>query len=122
MFEPCESSHAGAVAAVDRVLARLPDVTGVVVHNEVALPAVLTTLRERGLSVPGDLSVVAVCPQDVAVGQPQQLTSVDIPAAAIGGVAVDMAMARLDGSELAETRLISPVLTPRETTGPARDA
>src|SRR6478752_2808567 len=110
VFEPCESSHAGAIAAVDRVLDRLPGVTGLVVHNEVALPAVLETLRERGRSVPGDISVVAVCPTDVAVGQQQQLTAVEIPAAAIGGVAVDMAMARLDGSQLAETRLISPVL------------
>ena len=119
VFEPCESSHSGAVAAVDRVLTRLPGVTGIIVHNEVALPAVLATLRERGRSVPDDLSVVAVCPTDVAVGQPQQLTSVDIPATAIGGVAVDMAMARLDGAQLAETRLISPVLTARATTGPA---
>ena len=119
VFEPCESSHAGAIAAVDRVLDRLPGVTGLVVHNEVALPAVLETLRERGRSVPGDISVVAVCPTDVAVGQQQQLTAVEIPAAAIGGVAVDMAMARLDGTQLAETRLISPVLTARATTGPA---
>lgn len=116
VFEPCESSHAGAVAAVDRVLARLPGVTGLVVHNEVALPAVLATLRERGRSVPDDVSVVAVCPADVATGQPQQLTAVEIPAAAIGGVAVDMAMARLEGGALAETRLISPTLVQRATT------
>ena len=80
VFEPCESSHAGAVDALDRVLDRLPGVTGLVVHNEVALPAVLAGLRERGIEVPRDMSVVAVCPQDVATGQPQQLTSVDIPA------------------------------------------
>src|SRR4051794_37753292 len=41
VFEPCESSHAGANAALDRVLDRLPGVTALVVHNEVALPAVL---------------------------------------------------------------------------------
>jgi DNA-binding LacI/PurR family transcriptional regulator len=93
LYEPCESSHAGAVAAVDEVLSRMPAVTGLVVHNEVALPAIIATLRERGLSVPGDISLVAVCPQDVAVGQPLPLTSVDIPAQAIGRVAVEMAMA-----------------------------
>jgi DNA-binding LacI/PurR family transcriptional regulator len=119
VFEPCESSHAGAVDAVERVLDRLPDVTGLVVHNEVALPAVLATVRERGLQVPGDISVVAVCPQDVATGQPQPLTSVDIPALTIGGVAVDMAMARLEHDEPAETRLLAPTLTARATTAPA---
>jgi DNA-binding LacI/PurR family transcriptional regulator len=71
------------------------------------------------MDVPGDVSVVAVCPQDVATGQPQPLTSVDIPAHTIGGVAVDMAMARLERDEPAETRLLSPVLTARATTGPA---
>ena len=68
VFETCESSHSGAIDAVDRVLAALPDVTAVIVHNEVALPAVLETLRSRGKDVPGDISVVAVCPEDVALG------------------------------------------------------
>lgn len=119
VFEPCESSHAGAVDAVDRVLGRLPGVTAFIVHNEVALPGVLATLRERRIDVPRDVSVVAICPQDVALGQPQPLTAVDIPATTIGGVAVEMAMAHLDGDAPAETRLLSPQLTVRETTGPA---
>ena len=112
----CESSHTGAIAAVDHVLERMPDVTALVVHNEVALPAVIATLRERGRSVPQDISMVAVCPEDVAVGQPLPLTSVDIPAHAIGRVAVEMAMARVEGEQPAETRLLIPVLTERQST------
>jgi DNA-binding LacI/PurR family transcriptional regulator len=107
---------AGAVDAVDRVLAALPDVTGLVVHNEVALPWVLATLRERGRHVPDDVSVVAVCPPDVAVGQALPLTNVDIPAHAIGRVAVEMAMARVERSEPAETRLLAPMLVERAST------
>jgi len=120
VYEPCESSHTGAVAAVDRVLARMPGVTGLVVHNEVALPAVIATLRERGRVVPDDISLVAVCPLDVAVGQPLPLTSVDIPAHAIGRIAVEMAMARVAGEQPAETRLLAPVLTERLSTAPLR--
>jgi DNA-binding LacI/PurR family transcriptional regulator len=115
-YEPCESSHAGAVAAVDSVLAQRPGVTGLVVHNEVALPAVIATLRERGRAVPDDVSVVAVCPQDVAVGQPLPLSSVDIPATAIGRIAVEMALARIGSEQPAETRLLAPVLTERLST------
>ena len=66
------------------MLASLPDVTAVIVHNEVALPAVLETLRSRGLDVPRDISVVAVCPEDVALGQTEALTAVDLPAHTIG--------------------------------------
>lgn len=120
VYEPCESSHAGAVAAVDRVLARMPGVTGLVVHNEVALPGVIATLRERGRSIPEDVSVVAVCPQDIALGQPLPLTSVDIPADAIGRVAVEMAMARVAGEQPTETRLLAAVLTERLSTAPPR--
>ncbi|MFC8191789.1 LacI family DNA-binding transcriptional regulator [Cellulomonas sp. NPDC057328] len=114
--EPCESSMAGAVEAVDRVLERLPDVTGLVVHNEVALPWVVATLRDRGRHVPDDVSVVAVCPPDVATNQPLPLTSVDIPAHTIGKVAVEMAMARVEADEPAETRLLAPVLVERAST------
>jgi DNA-binding LacI/PurR family transcriptional regulator len=98
----------------------MPGVTGLVVHNEVALPAIIATLRERGLSVPGDISLVAVCPLDVAIGQPLPLTAVDIPAQAIGGVAVEMAMARVAGELPAQTRLLAPVLTQRLSTAPPR--
>ena len=120
LYEPCESSHAGAIAVVDRVLAQMPAVTGLVVHNEVALPAIIATLRERGLTVPDDISLVAVCPLDIAVGQPLPLTSVDIPAQAIGQVAVEMAMARVAGKLPAQTRLLAPVLTERLSTAPPR--
>ena len=120
VYEPCESSHAGAVAAVDRVLARNPGITGLIVHNEVALPGVLATLHDRGRVVPDDVSVVAVCPLDVAVGQPLPLTSVDIPAHAIGSVAVEMAMARIAGDQPAETRLLAAVLTRRDSSAPPR--
>jgi DNA-binding LacI/PurR family transcriptional regulator len=116
VFEPCESSHAGAVDALDRVLAVLPGVTGLVVHNEVALPGLLATLRERGIDVPRDMSVVAVCPDDVATGQPQPLTAVGIPATRIGAVAVEMVMGRLENGHEAETRLLAPELTVRTTT------
>ncbi len=118
IYEPCESSPTGALVAVDQVLQRMPDVTAMVVHNEVALPAVIGTLRERGKVIPDDISLVAVCPLDIAVGQPIPLTAVDIPALAIGRVAVEMAVARVAGTLPAETRLLAPVLTQRQSTAP----
>ncbi|MEP7764065.1 LacI family DNA-binding transcriptional regulator [Sanguibacter sp. 25GB23B1] len=119
---PCESSQTGAGQAVARLLEEMPDITAVVVHNEVALPYVVTALKDRGLSIPGDVSLVALCPPDVAVAQPAPLTSIDIPAPAIGRVAVEMAMARLDEVQPVETRLLTPQLTDRGTTGPPRQA
>ena len=117
--EACDSSSAGAARAVDTLLTDAPDTTGIIVHNEGALPHVLARLAERGVVVGSDLSVVAVCPTDVAVAQRIPMTSIDLPAENIGRVAVDMVMARLDGDQPSETRLLSPVLTERESSAAA---
>ena len=45
-----------------RVLSRRPPVTGLVVHNEAALPMLLDALRAAGRRVPEDVSVVAIAP------------------------------------------------------------
>ncbi|MFC7877787.1 LacI family DNA-binding transcriptional regulator [Isoptericola sp. NPDC057391] len=125
---PCEPTPDGARRALDAALgegprgdgpgARSDRPTGLVVHNERALPHVLAGLAERGLDVPGDVGVIAICPGDVAVSQRLPLTSIDIPGELIGGVAVDMVMARLEGGQPAESRLIAPELTQRASTTP----
>ncbi len=115
---PTAASAAGAVASVDTLLAQLPDVTGVVVHNEVALPHVISRFRERGRDVPGEVSVVAVCPENVATSLPVPVTSIDIPAEGIGQIAVDMLTGLMRDPSMAEVRLVSPRLTER---GSVRD-
>lgn len=115
---PTDASVAGAVRSVDALLAASPGVTGLVVHNEVALPHVLSRLRERGRSVPQDVSVVAVCPQDVAMSLAAPVTSVDIPAEGIGRIAVEMLIALLREPGLPEVRLVSPRLEERGSVRP----
>jgi len=48
------------------------------------------------------------------------VTSVDIPAHALGRVAVEMAIARVEGEQAAETRLLTPNLTERQSTAVVR--
>jgi DNA-binding LacI/PurR family transcriptional regulator len=122
--EACDTTPAGASAAVDALLATAPGTTGIIVHNEAALPHVLARLAERGIEVGTDMAVVAVCPTDVALSQRIPMTSIDLPAEDIGKVAVDMVMARLGGDQPSETRLLAPVLTERESSadGPAATA
>jgi len=120
VVEPCESTTAGARNATEAVLDRLPDLTAVVVHNESALPGVIATLRAAGRRIPDDVSVLAVCPADVALSQSIALTSIDIPAQEIGAAAVDMVMERLAGAVDAEpaTVLVRPRVTERDSTAP----
>jgi DNA-binding LacI/PurR family transcriptional regulator len=93
-----------------------PATTGLVVNNEAALPPLLSALRALGRSVPEQVSVVAICPDDLAVTQAVPLTNIVIPVDEIGRRAVE---AVLSGAEepqfLAPARLIvrgSTIRTP----------
>lgn len=118
---PCDPGLTAVRECLAAVRAELPRMSGLVVHNEAALPSLLAALAEEGLAVGRDLSVVAIGPADAARNLPVPLTSVDIPALEIGRVAVDMVMARLQAQEPSETRLLSPSITDRGSTGPVRD-
>ncbi|GAB3800597.1 LacI family DNA-binding transcriptional regulator [Micromonospora zhanjiangensis] len=111
----CEPGGDGVRACLAGIDAELPDVTALVVHNEEALLPLLDELRIRGRRVPTDVSVVAVCPRDVAVAQPVRLTSADIPAHEVGTLAVEMAMGLLAGRAAPTTRLLAPTLVERDS-------
>lgn len=114
----CAPSYDGVRDVLDDLLARPRALTGLVVHNEAILGPLLSELARRGRHVPDDISVLAVCPPDLAVAQSVPLSSVDIPAAELGGLAVELAMRQLDGLAEPEVRLLPPRLTVRGSTGP----
>ena len=119
-LEQCESSFDGLRQCVDRLLTEQPATTGLLVHNESVMPFLATVLREFGRRVPKDVSVVAICPDDMATTHAVGFTNIAIPAQELGTAAVDMVMRQLDGDVPAETRLLSPVLTVRSSTASAR--
>jgi hypothetical protein len=66
-----------------------------------------------------NVSVVAICPDQVAVQASVRLTSVAIPAQEMGRHAVERLVAKLDGHGGDDVVLIAPELTVRASTGPA---
>ena len=84
-------------------------------QNEAALPLLLAALRRRGRAVPAELSIVAICPGDLAEQQEVPLTFVDLPASRLGAAAVDMSLCLLDRGGPLPTRLLPPVLAERES-------
>jgi DNA-binding LacI/PurR family transcriptional regulator len=115
-----ETDYHATSALLEHELDEHPDTTALVVHNEGVLGAVLATLRRRGLRVPEDISVAAICPEDQAENQGVQLTGVAVPAEQIGRAAVEMVLRQVDGEHISETRLIAPRLTVRQSTAPPR--
>jgi DNA-binding LacI/PurR family transcriptional regulator len=90
--------------------------TALIVHNEGAVDHVLTALRGFGRRVPQDVSVLAICPDDVALAATPRLSNVAIPANEVGSRAVELLLSRLDGAEVPATTLIKPTLTDRAST------
>jgi len=116
---PCGHSYDAAIACLDQLFAENPNVTGIVVHNEAVLPDVLSGLSARGLRVPHDLSVVAVCPDNMADLGAISLTSVAIPAPEVSDLAVRMTIRQLSDPPAPEVCLLPPRLTVRHSTAVA---
>ena len=115
LAHPCEPGRAGVRACLADIDAHLPGATALVVHNEEALRTVLEELRAAGRRIPADITVVAVCPRDVALSMPLPLTSVDIPTHDVGALAVETAMRLLDGRSIEPVRLLPPTIVERES-------
>ena len=119
VHRPCEASHEAAAGAITRILQDRPGTTGLVVQNEAIISPLLSVLRTAGRTVPEDMSVVAICPDEVAERTAPHLTSVAIPAEDMGRRAVEMLTRRLADGAASEVALLPPELTVRGSTGRA---
>jgi DNA-binding LacI/PurR family transcriptional regulator len=119
LHRPCDGTHEGTAGAFARILADRPGTTGFVVQNEGAIGPLLSLLRSSGRAVPEDASVVALCSESLAEQFSPALTAVSGPSEELGRTAVDLVMRRIRGEEAESITLLSPVLTVRESSGPA---
>jgi DNA-binding LacI/PurR family transcriptional regulator len=118
VHRPCGSSYEAAAGVLARVLEERPRTTGLIIQNEGVLSPMLSLLRAAGRAVPEDMSIVALCPDQVAEETSPRLTSVTMPAHELGVRAVAALMRRLalDGGwsgDIGHVELIPPVLTIR---------
>jgi DNA-binding LacI/PurR family transcriptional regulator len=119
LHRPSEGSYAAMAGTLGQIFTERPDVTGFVVQNETAVEPLLGLLRQNRRAVPEDISVVAVCPEQVAVQGSVRLTSVAVPAREMARHAVDHVIAKIEGRAGDEVVLLAPELTVRASSGPA---
>ncbi|MEV1019521.1 LacI family DNA-binding transcriptional regulator [Streptomyces sp. NPDC050264] len=120
LHRPCEGSYASVSATLSRIFDERPGTTAFVVQNEAATDPLLALLRQSGRAVPEDVSVVAVCPEQVAAHASVPLTSVAVPAQEMGRRAVEQVIARIEGRGTdEEVVLLAPELTLRESAAQA---
>jgi DNA-binding LacI/PurR family transcriptional regulator len=121
-----EDTAAGGRAAIGTALAQTPDLTAVLAMNESAVFGILGELAVRGLSVPGDISIVSMVtsPQVAELATPA-LTTMTSPGSMMGRIAVKALLEKLSerNSPLdVHQQLLPCTLEIRGTSGPARSS
>jgi len=106
-------------AAVARLVGRAA-FTAIFVASDVVALGVLRALREAGLDVPGDVSVVGFDDVDLAEHFDPPLTTVRVPARQLGEVAGRTLLDRIAGQVVAPRTVLSTELIVRASTGPVR--
>lgn len=108
---------AAVEAAIDTALST--GVTGLLIHSDPEAMAFIDIALNRGISVPGELSVVAYDDEVAQLFTPA-LTAVSPPRASVGAAAVDLLARRIeDASRPAHRIVLSPTLKVRQSTAPA---
>jgi len=111
---------AGGRQAVDELLNGSRPPTAVFVANLASAIGVLDGLREAGLSVPGDVSVVAVHDLPLAAHLSPPLTTVSMPLRRLGARGVELLLST-DATDMVEEKLSDHIeLVVRESTAPPR--
>jgi DNA-binding LacI/PurR family transcriptional regulator len=119
VWTPVEQTYDATERALVQVFTDQPDTTCLVVHNEAILGEVLAVLHAMHRRVPEDISVVALCPPELAMSQRVPLTNIDVPTDLIGRKAVEMALALVE-NDAPEVRMLAPQLFVRDSTAPPR--
>ncbi|MFJ8595575.1 LacI family DNA-binding transcriptional regulator [Streptomyces sp. NPDC093598] len=113
---PGDPDPSTAARFAERLLREHPALTAVVIHNEPLLEPLVHAFQRLGLRIPDDLSVIALCPDDLATTPRVPVTSVSLPAGELGTRAVELALEKLHGTPVPQTTLLPPRLTERAST------
>ena len=109
----------GGAEAAERLLTEHPQVTAVFTSSLAQAIGLLHVARERGRTVPGDLSVIAYDEVPVAEYLDPPITTVAMPLSELGAAAVEVLADLLDGREARSQVLGSePTIVERESTAP----
>jgi DNA-binding LacI/PurR family transcriptional regulator len=120
VWTACDPTPDGVLLSLKELLRQDPDLTGLIVYNERALPLVVHHLVALGYQVPQDISVVGMGYDDEAEHCVPPCTSVTLSADSIARTAVGSLARHISGEPLPAQVSLPPTLTIRASTGPAR--
>ena len=113
-FAPAERTPVGVGAALDGLRERLPAMDALVLDcNEHVHGLALEALRERGVRVPEELSLLSACSSFATDHLTPPLDVIPLPAPTSGRRAVELVLAQLEGTVVPHVELIEPTVVPK---------
>jgi len=113
------SQHPGLEARLNEILDARHEATALIVHNDASIAVLPAVLRERGISVPRDLSVVSLYARDFGRTFLLPYTAVETSPDLLAREAVQHLIRRIGEPEAPPVvRLLPPELTRRDSTAP----
>jgi len=110
-----------AYPVAKKLLSQSTDFTALFAYNDLSAIGSIRAIREMGLRVPEDVSVVGFDDINSAAFQNPSLTTVRQPLQKMGVTAARILLERLNGGANPKEVIIEPELVLRESTAPARD-
>jgi LacI family transcriptional regulator len=117
------SSPEMGYAATQSIISKRKPFTALFAFNDISAIGAIRALREAGLRVPEDVSVVGFDDILSAAFQNPSLTTVRQPLLKMGEIAAELVVRRIEDTskkEQTEAIVLQPELVIRESTGPAR--
>lgn len=106
--------------ALRRALVRFPTASAVICANDLLAAGTIMECTARGMSVPGDISVVGYGDLDIAAAMTPAITTIRTPADEMGHLAAQCLLGKLAGRDGLEHIELATELIVRGSTGPAR--
>jgi DNA-binding LacI/PurR family transcriptional regulator len=116
----CRPASQAGFETCNEMLAECPDLTALITMNERAVPGIMRAISERGWQIPEDFSLVVIVssPRMAEMMNPP-LTTLDIAAAELSRLSVELLIQQLEAKEHEPVQKLIPCrLVVRGSTGP----
>jgi len=110
LIEECRGRLDESFAAMNRLLKRKPHPTAVMAHNDIIAIGAMDAIKQKGLSVPHDISVMGFDDIGLASEVVPPLTTLHVPKRAMGSMAVQRLLQVIKG----EIETVNKLLLPTE--------
>lgn len=117
-----EAKFQGGYAALKEVLEKQPRVSAAITGNEVIYNGASQALREKGLNVPEDFSLIGVTSNQSAEKYTPKITTISLPASEMGRLGTEFLINQLEDPNFQTQQVIlPPQFIVRQSTGPRKN-